>query len=699
MMVEVAVIGAGAAGLTTARHLLRCGLSACLFESRLHVGGAWAGSVNVNKPSSCDSSAGYHPQVRRPQMWDNLTPNLSKYTCSFSDFPWPQGTPTFPSLADMNRYLEAYADKYVLNDDSCTVNYGCTVAQVSSTGGSDQARYKVEWVDKGGVLQSHDFDGVVVATGFFSSPVWPECLLEILEEESNESKDSPAILHSSEYTSPAGFATQTVAVIGGLSSAHEIAADVRRHAKRVVNVIGNQVPYVLPRCVPASDENLGGFLPLDYVFYRRGDDAVAPKAPEQTKLDKSDCRRRHEYLRSLIGSRKLAQAASHGFPSLDPSSLELPPFISISDDYLDLVVDGKIEVFKGRLAGASAVPSASNTRRKFDLELEDGTVLKGFDRVISCTGYRTRLDFLSSDILKAIEYDESDQFAPFSLVYETVHPQLTDFGFVGMYKGAYFGVMELQARLVAGLISRQVGPLSEQTIASELSKSRNIRRYRPRSQFPRFDYIGMMDGIAHLIDLAPKPATFGAKGIMVVPAFYQPSEDISRELQERLEEDVHKLCHEIPRAVVSALVGKWSFERSINDRISGAIQRVHGEIGYSLQEPHFKSLRYREDGFLELPGTRLEVFREYDYLCKNGALEIYFVENGERTYLFLSLRFEKQEEGFWVASSDHLCVKDLYKGSFKMSFDGTAASEVSMTYRVKGPNKDYESVTFLRPIA
>ena len=39
-MMEVAVIGAGAAGLVTARNLLRCGLRACVFESRLGPGGA-----------------------------------------------------------------------------------------------------------------------------------------------------------------------------------------------------------------------------------------------------------------------------------------------------------------------------------------------------------------------------------------------------------------------------------------------------------------------------------------------------------------------------------------------------------------------------------------------------------------------------------------------------------------------------------
>ena len=122
---------------------------------------------------------------------------------------------------------------------------------------------------------------------------------------------------------------------------------------------------------------------------------------------------------------------------------------------------------------------------------------------------------------------------------------------------------------------------------------------------------------------------------------------------------------------------------------------------------------YQENGIFQLApgGKELEVFRQYEYECKdNGILEIYFVEQGHRAHLFLSLQFLKQHvnsnnnnndhnnnNNRWIATSDHLCIKDLYKGEFQIEFDGVSATQVSMTYRVKGPNKDYESVTQLRP--
>ena len=151
-------------------------------------------------------------------------------------------------------------------------------------------------------------------------------------------------------------------------------------------------------------------------------------------------------------------------------------------------------------------------------------------------------------------------------------------------------------------------------------------------------------------------------------------------------------------------MGRWKFEREIRDHLSTTIQRVHGTVVYSIprtQDNHERRLRYREDGVLDLPnGKTLEVFREYDYVCgkDSNTLELYFIENGMRAHLFLSLKFAKHQNGYWLATSDHLCVKDLYKGTFEIAFDGLSAKDVSMTYHVKGPNKDYESITRLSPM-
>jgi len=697
-MVEVAVIGAGAAGLVTARNLLRCGLRACVFESRMFNGGAWSAAANA----ASHSSSSRRPEP--PQMWDNLTPNLSKYTCAFSDHPWPAHTPTFPTLANMNEYLNEYANEFVVNDENCVMHHGCTVTNVEQDNSNDQ-QYIVEWVEEtsgAASSQSKTFDGVVVASGFFSTPIWPsEPFQQQAASQSLSSSPTPSkLIHSSQYRSPEVFANQTVAVIGGGFSACEIASDVRRHAKRVVNVLGNTVPYVLPRYISKSEKD--GFLPIDYVLYQRGEKEEAPKV-ETVSLDPKECRSRHEFLRGLVGPRKRAQARIQGFDLPDSLTFDAPPVLSISDDYLDLVIDGKIEVAKGRMK------KADTKLGSLEITLDDGTVLPGIDSIIACTGYRSNLDFLSPGIRETLQYDASDSFAPMTLCYDTFHPKLPGLGFVGMYRGTYFGVMELQAKLYSGLLSKHVDPLSDVDLAQAMGTSAIIRQHLPRAQFPHFDYIGYMDTLAKPLKLVPDIATHGAKGRMVAPAFYQPSkeiadanwpsEEIADETQAMLEQEVKQESDNIPRAALSALVGRWNFEREIHDHLTCATQRVHGQVAYSILEPKLDSLRYREDGFLDLEnGNTLEVFREYDYICAGNTLELYFVENGERTYLFLSLKFEKHESGYWLATSDHLCIKDLYKGTFQIAFDGLGASEVIMTYRVKGPAKDYESTTRLSPI-
>jgi hypothetical protein len=187
---------------------------------------------------------------------------------------------------------------------------------------------------------------------------------------------------------------------------------------------------------------------------------------------------------------------------------------------------------------------------------------------------------------------------------------------------------------------------------------------------------------------------------MVSPAFYQTNKELARAGQEELHEEVQKGQDggRMSSVVLSALIGSWSFHRNIVHQNDDRLEHIHGTVKYS--RPKLDHVLYREDGLYELsPSKSLSVFREYDYLVKdNDILEIYFVETGQRADLFLSLKFTEQNaSGYWVATSDHLCIKDLYQATFKVKLDGLAATEIIMTYRVKGPAKDYESTTILTP--
>jgi hypothetical protein len=267
-----------------------------------------------------------------------------------------------------------------------------------------------------------------------------------------------------------------------------------------------------------------------------------------------------------------------------------------------------------------------------------------------------------------------------------------------MYRGVFFGVMELQARVLAEMWSG--GRVPEASCVREaLDGSRLVRTHRPRAQFPHFDVVGCMDGLASVLGLVP-PLPFGARGMAVTPSYYQPSPEYSRRARDEIERELERgrRGRGISRVVLSALVGTWQFERTIRHFGADArVERVRGTVRYAVAGPRLDAVRYREDGVFTLPnGREIDVFREYEYAVNHDDLEIYFVEGGLRTYLFLGLQFQPQsDQGYWEATSDHLCIQDLYRGTFKVHLDGIAASKVVMTYRVKGPNKDYESVTVL----
>lgn len=132
------------------------------------------------------------------------------------------------------------------------------------------------------------------------------------------------------------------------------------------------------------------------------------------------------------------------------------------------------------------------------------------------------------------------------------------------------------------------------------------------------------------------------------------------------------------------------------------------DINASLRHADNNPVLYREDGVYEYsPTQKFDVFREYEYEVKHDALEVYFVEGGKRAHMFLSLKFTPEavaiddtttKTGYWVkATSDHLCIKDLYSATFRVKLIGLSASEIIIKYRVKGPSKDYESTTILKP--
>src|ERR1700712_1376799 len=89
---KIAVVGAGVAGLCTAKVLHQAGHEVVVHDRTPDVGGVW--SAERRYPGLCTQSA--------------------KDTYAFSDHPMPADYPEWPDGEQVQRYLESYVERFDL---------------------------------------------------------------------------------------------------------------------------------------------------------------------------------------------------------------------------------------------------------------------------------------------------------------------------------------------------------------------------------------------------------------------------------------------------------------------------------------------------------------------------------------------------------------------------------------------------------
>lgn len=193
MPAHVALVGAGAAGLTTAKSLLDEGLAVTLFELGDRPGGLWAQ----------DNASGLSP------AYDSLHLNTSKGRTEFADHPMPEEWPDYPSAATIAGYLADYADRFGVTEH---IRFGTEVRSVDRAGEGWTVVSRHE-----GVESAESFDAVVVANGHNWDPRWPE-------PQYPGTFDGEQ-MHAHDYRSASRFAGRRVMVVGMGNSAMDIAVD------------------------------------------------------------------------------------------------------------------------------------------------------------------------------------------------------------------------------------------------------------------------------------------------------------------------------------------------------------------------------------------------------------------------------------------------------------------------------------------
>lgn len=187
---RVAVIGAGAAGLSAAKHLLSRGIEVTVYELGSKIGGLWA----------------YENDNELSPAYLSLHLNSEILVTAYKDFPFAEGSPLYPDHFEVHRYLESYADRFELRPH---IRFNAKVEELEPL---ERGRWRIRLASGA----SDEFDSVVVATGHQgvpSQPAWRD-------------KFTGEYLHAHAYRVPEPFRGKRVLVVGMGNSAVDIAADI-----------------------------------------------------------------------------------------------------------------------------------------------------------------------------------------------------------------------------------------------------------------------------------------------------------------------------------------------------------------------------------------------------------------------------------------------------------------------------------------
>jgi cation diffusion facilitator CzcD-associated flavoprotein CzcO len=200
---DVAIVGAGPAGVSLAVSLRDRGLYPLLIEKADHVGASWHG------------------------RYDRLKLNTGRPFSHLPNRPYPKGTPMFPTRDDVVAHLDRHA-----HEAGIELRLGAEAQRVE--------RLTQAWRLH---TSSGDIDArqLVIAIGLHHTPVIPQW---------PGADGFETMVHSSEYRNPAPYQGKKVLVVGTGSSALEIAHDLATGGAAKVWLAVRTPPNILLRSLP-----------------------------------------------------------------------------------------------------------------------------------------------------------------------------------------------------------------------------------------------------------------------------------------------------------------------------------------------------------------------------------------------------------------------------------------------------------------
>lgn len=385
-MMRVGVIGAGVAGLVTAKVLKQDGFEVIVFEKEPGVGGVWA----------------------RSRAYPGLRANNPQEAYAFSDFSYPETADEFPAAEQIREYLERYAEQFGLRPHLrlSTEVHSITRRPAGAGGSHPGFRITARPVDASTPPVDHDFDYVVVCNGVFSQPFIPDF--------KGGEQFAGDIVHSSQFARIQRLKGKRVIVVGSGKSALDCASFAGREADSCALVF-RKPHWMLPRYFGRSRVDrevmtrLTELLTFPAYHHISTTERVArwagiPLLPVVWYLRKAQ--RRVIARQCRMPDMMVPEAPIH----------EHIYHIGIGTDIYDAIREGRVQPRR------AAIDEFLDRKR---VRLDSGEVLEA-DLVVCGTGWRRCVAFLDQDLLREVRPEGS-----FRLYRHILPPGERRLGFVG----------------------------------------------------------------------------------------------------------------------------------------------------------------------------------------------------------------------------------------------------------------------------
>ena len=394
MIRSICIIGAGFAGLTSARVFKALGYEVTLYEKEADVGGVWSAS----------------------RRYPGLTTQNTRTTYELSDFPMPLSYPEWPSGEQVQLYMQSYVDHYDFNEQ---VNLNRTVLATSF-----DANRNVWTVNTRGLtseLESAEFDYLIIGNGIFSVPSIPtykgvESFIEA----------GGRICHTSEFTRREDARDKNVLVIGYGKSSCDVANAIQ-DITASTNVVARSLIWKITKMIANK-------LNYKHLFLSRMSEALF-RYIHLRGMDKFFHTLGNPIRKAMLNSveflveRQLGLKRLGLHPNTPLESIARSTVSLVSDDFYQNIEADKIGIKK------QAVITALNGKQAL---LSNGETVP-VDLIVCGTGWQQVCPFLEQDIIDRVT-DEEGNFRLFRSMIPVDVPRLAFNG----YNSSFFSQLNCE---------------------------------------------------------------------------------------------------------------------------------------------------------------------------------------------------------------------------------------------------------------